>query len=174
MADYYALPYGEHAPDRLNVVIEIPSNSRNKYEYDHELGLFRLDRVLHSAMYYPGEYGFVPQTLALDGDPLDVLVIGLEPTFCGAVVTARPIGVLPMVDGGDPDDKVLAVAVGDPGYAHVTEHTQVSPHELRKIANFFATYKLLEKKTVEIGDWQDATAAKKIVMESIARFSETK
>jgi inorganic pyrophosphatase len=174
MADYYALPYGAKAPDELNVVVEIPSGSRNKYEYDHELGLFRLDRVLHSAMYYPGEYGFVPQTLALDGDPLDVLVVGLAPTFCGCVVTARPIGVLPMVDNGDPDDKILAVAVGDPTYKHVTEHTQISPHVLAQIANFFGTYKMLEKKTVEIGAWQDVARAKTIVNESIARYAEGK
>ena len=111
--NYLDLPLGLRAPEEINVVVEIPEKSRNKYEYDKELDIFRLDRVLHSAIHYPGDYGFAPQTLALDDDPLDVLVLTIEPTFPGCLVAARPIGLLEMFDQGKEDDKVLAVPVGE-------------------------------------------------------------
>ncbi len=173
MADstnYYHLPIGAAAPEAINVVVEIPYGSRNKYEYDHELGIFRLDRALHSAVYYPGDYGFVPRTLALDGDPLDVLILVSNGTFPGCLVSARPIGVLKMIDGGDPDDKILAVPVGEPDFKDVTDYTQIFGHQLRKISNFFETYKTLEGKETSIGGWEDVASAKRIIAESIARF----
>ena len=167
------LPAGDAVPDAINAIVEIPGGSRNKYEYNKELDIFAFDRALHSATFYPGEYGFVPRTLALDGDPLDVLVLISEPTFSGCLISVRPIGILGMIDGGEPDDKVLAVPVSDPEYREVNEYTQISPHVLRKIQNFFATYKILEGKETQVGDWRDAAAAKRAVVESIERFKAT-
>src|ERR1700733_10670301 len=110
------LPIGDRAPEEINVVVEIPEGSRNKYEYDKALDIFRLDRALHSPVYYPGDYGFVPRTLAFDDDSLDVLILVSEPTFSGCLVVARPIGILSMTDDGKSDDKVLAVPGGEPEY----------------------------------------------------------
>jgi inorganic pyrophosphatase len=170
--NYLNLPIGDNAPDEINVIIEIPEKSRNKYEYDKSLDIFRLDRALHSAIYYPGDYGFVPQTLALDGDPLDVLVLVIEPTFPGCLVMARPIGLLEMTDGGEEDDKVLAVPVGEPAFEEIHNYTQIFPHLLRKVSHFFETYKQLEGKQTQVGDWRDAAYARRIISESFARFNE--
>jgi len=167
------LPIGDNAPEEINVVVEIPQGSRNKYEYDKQLDIFRLDRALHSSIYYPGDYGFVPQTLALDEDPLDVLILVSEPTFSGCLVVARAIGVLKMVDGGKEDDKVLAVPVGEPDFADIHNYTQIFGHTLRKIEHFFDTYKTLEGKSVSTHGWEDASAARKIISESAARFHES-
>jgi inorganic pyrophosphatase len=164
------LPLGERAPDTINVIVEIPSGSRNKYEYDKALDIFRLDRALHSPVYYPGDYGFAPRTLALDDDPLDVLILVSEPTFTGCLVVARPIGLLKMIDDGKSDDKVLAVPVGEPEYAEVYNYTQIFAHQLRKIQHFFETYKLLEGKATSTQGWADAAEARAIIVESAERF----
>lgn len=164
------LPLGDAAPDEINVVIEIPSGSRNKYEYNKALDIFMLDRALHSPIFYPGDYGFAPRTHALDDDPLDVLILVSEPTFSGCLVVARPIGILKMIDGGKPDDKVLAVPVGEPEYADVHNYTQIFSHQLRKIQHFFETYKLLEGKQTQVEGWDDAAAARRIIGESAQRF----
>ncbi len=166
------LPLGDDAPNAVNVVVEIASGSRNKYEYDKEMGIFRLDRALHSPVYYPGDYGFVPRTLALDNDPLDVLILVSEPTFSGCLVVARPIGVLKMIDGGEVDDKILAVPIGEPDYAEVMNYTQIFAHQLRKIQHFFETYKLLEGKSTSTHGWEDAAAARRIIEESAERFNQ--
>jgi inorganic pyrophosphatase len=166
------LPLGEQAPEEINVIVEIPSGSRNKYEYNKALDIFELDRALHSPIFYPGDYGFVPRTLALDDDPLDVLILISEPTFSGCLVKARPIGLLNMVDDGKPDDKVLAVPVGEPDYAEVHNYTQIFPHQLRKISHFFETYKLLEGKKTSVTGWSDAAEARRIILESAQRFEE--
>jgi inorganic pyrophosphatase len=169
--NYLDLPIGETSPEEINVVVEIPQGSRNKYEYDKKLDIFRLDRALHSPIYYPGDYGFVPQTLAEDDDPLDVLILVVQPTFPGCLVVARPIGILRMVDEGKPDDKVLAVPVGEPAYNDVHNCTQIFPHTLRMISHFFETYKLLEGKlTSTEGGWQDAASARRTIVESAERF----
>jgi len=165
------LPVGDDAPNEINAIVEIPAGSRNKYEYDKTLGIFRVDRVLNSAVYYPGEYGFVPRTLAEDGDPLDVLVLIAQPTFPGCLISVRPIGVMGMIDGGDPDDKVLAVPVDDPLSREITEIAQLPPHLLRVIENFFETYKLLEKKTVRTSGWRDAAAAKQMIVDCAKRYA---
>jgi inorganic pyrophosphatase len=167
------LPIGDNAPEEINVVVEIPQGSRNKYEYDKQLDIFRLDRALHSSIFYPGDYGFVPQTLALDGDPLDVLILVSEATFSGCLVAARAIGVLKMMDGGDVDDKILAVPVGEPDYADIHNYTQIFGHTLRKIEHFFDTYKTLEGKKTSTHGWEDASSARKIISESAARFTES-
>jgi inorganic pyrophosphatase len=171
--NYLHLPLGENQPEEINVIVEIPEKSRNKYEYDKALDIFRLDRALHSAIHYPGDYGFAPQTLALDGDPLDVLVLVIEPTFPGCLVSARPIGLLEMIDGDKEDDKILAVPVGEPAFDEIHNYSQIFPHLLRKISHFFETYKQLEGKHTAVRDWRDAAYARRVIAESYQRFLET-
>ncbi|MGH7756882.1 MAG: inorganic diphosphatase, partial [Vulcanimicrobiaceae bacterium] len=165
--NYLFLPYGERAPEEINVVVEIPQGSRNKYEYDKTLNVFRLDRALHSPIYYPGDYGFVPRTLAEDDDPLDVLILVVQPTFTGCFVRARPIGLLEMIDDGKPDEKILAVPLGEPAYNDVHTYSQIFPHTLRMISHFFETYKQLEGKTTSIGGWSDSATARRSIVTSI-------
>ena len=170
--NYLHLPLGDRAPEEINVVVEIPEGSRNKYEYDKTLDIFRLDRALHSSILYPGDYGFAPQTLALDGDPLDVLVLTIVPSFSGCLLVARPIGLLAMLDEGKEDDKVVAVPVGEPAFDEIYNHSQIFPHTLRKISHFFETYKLLEGKETSVVGWHDAAHARRVVMESHQRFMQ--
>ncbi|NET01737.1 MAG: inorganic diphosphatase [Sphaerospermopsis sp. SIO1G2] len=139
----------------VNVLIEIPGGSKNKYEFDKDLNAFALDRVLYSSVKYPYDYGFIPNTLADDGDPLDGMVIMDEPTFPGCVIPARPIGYLEMIDGGDRDEKILCVPVKDPRYASVKSLDDIADHRLDEIAEFFRSYKNLEKKVTEILGWQN-------------------
>jgi inorganic pyrophosphatase len=154
----------------IEAVIEIPSGSRNKYEFDHERGIWHLDRVLYSSVHYPTDYGFIPETLAEDGDPLDVLVIVEEPTFPGCHVRMRPVGTLVMSDEKGKDEKILGVLVDDPRFEGITELEQVHPHWLREIENFFATYKTLQKKIVTIEGWQPRDKAWEIINATRARF----
>ncbi len=150
-------------PERVEIVVEIPRGSRNKYEFDEKAGVYRLDRVLSSAVYYNFEYGFIEGTRADDGDHTDALLLIDEPTFTGVRVWARPIGVLEMRDEKGVDYKVLCVAEGDPHQAHVERLEQVRPHRLVEIEHFFQTYKLLEDKTVEINGWRAADRALEIL-----------
>lgn len=154
----------------INVLIEIPGGSKNKYEFDKDMNAFALDRVLYASVKYPYDYGFVPNTLADDGDPLDGMVIMDEPTFPGCVIAARPIGMLLMVDGGDRDEKILCVPVDDPRYEEVHSLQDVSPHRLEEIAEFFRTYKNLEKKVTEIKGWEDVDAVKPLIEECIKAY----
>lgn len=142
-------------PGVVNVLIEIPAGSKNKYEYDKDLQGFALDRVLYASVQYPFDYGFIPNTLADDGDPLDGMVIMDQPTFPGCIIAARPIGMLEMIDGGDRDEKLLCVPVKDPRYANVNSLKDVASHRLDEVAEFFRTYKVLEKKVTEILGWKD-------------------
>ena len=146
--------------DTINVIIEIPRGSRNKYEYDHDTHRIYLDRVLYSSVHYPTDYGFVPHTLSPDGDPLDVLVIIEEPTFPGCEMKVRPIGLLVMRDEAGVDEKVLAVPVAAPRLEQVQELSDVGEHWLREIENFFDTYKLLEGKETKVEKWLGAEAAR--------------
>lgn len=155
----------DEQPALIEVFVEIPAGSRNKYEYDEATGAIRLDRVLYSSVHYPTDYGFIPDTRAGDGDHLDVLVFTNEPTFPGCRLTARAIGVLRMHDDKGEDDKILAVPVGDPRFDTVGELADISPHWLLEIENFFATYKRLENRTTEITGWGDAAEALRIVEE---------
>ena len=143
----------------MNVVIEIPKGSKNKYEIDKHTGIIKLDRVMHSAQDYPFDYGFVPQTLWDDGDALDVVLLTTHPLAPGILVEARPIGIMHMVDGGEPDEKIIAVAAGDPRYADVKDITDANQHVLKEIAHFFATYKQIQKKEVQVGDFENRAAA---------------
>jgi inorganic pyrophosphatase len=156
---WHDLPAGPQAPDIINVIVEIPGGTRNKYEFDHEGGFIRLDRVLASPLHYPADYGLIPRTFYDDGDPLDVLVLIKEPTFPGCVLIARPIGMFRMRDGEDPDDKVLAVAYNDPLYAEYADLDDVNSHYLREVAHFFNRYKDLEGKRVEAIGWEPRAVA---------------
>lgn len=146
-------------PQVIEVVVEIPSGSRNKYEFDEHAGVMRLDRVLSSAVFYNFDYGYIEGTRAADGDHTDAMVLLAEPTFPGCHVWARPVGGLRMHDEKGEDFKVLCVAIGDPLWEHADRLDQVSPHRLREIEHFFATYKLLEDKQVEVYGWAGVDAA---------------
>jgi inorganic pyrophosphatase len=154
-------------PGIVNVLIEIPAGSKNKYEFDKDMQCFALDRVLYASVQYPYDYGFIPNTLADDGDPLDGMVIMDQPTFPGCVIAARPLGMLEMIDGGDRDEKLLCVPAKDPRYADITSLEQISPHRLEEIAEFFRTYKNLEKKVTEIQGWQGVDRVMPLLAECI-------
>src|SRR5690349_15673526 len=172
MTNYLELPTGDQSPEVVTVVIEIPLEGINKYEYDKKLHVFRLDRNLYSPVHYPGDYGFFPSTLSLDGDPLDVLVLVDAPSFPGCVMEVRPIGVLNMLDQGKPDEKVLAVGKNNPRYKDVWNYSEIYPHMLLEITHFFSIYKDLEGKRVEIKGWQDASHARDGILQSHRRFLE--
>jgi inorganic pyrophosphatase len=169
--DYLELPIGERAPEIVTAVVEIPLDSVNKYEYDKKLHVFRLDRNLHSPVHYPGEYGFIPQTLAQDGDPLDILILGDSPTFPGCVFKARPVGLFEMLDQGIPDEKILAFATGNPRAKEIYNYTDVMPHILREVEHFFSVYKKLEGKQTEVLGWKDCSAAHDAIRTSHERFA---
>ncbi|HET9457390.1 MAG TPA: inorganic diphosphatase [Candidatus Limnocylindrales bacterium] len=157
-------------PDVVEVVVEIPRGSRNKYEYDETAGVIRLDRVLASAVHYNFDYGFIEGTRAGDGDHTDALLLIDEPTFPGCHVWARPIGGLEMRDDKGFDFKVLCVAVADPHQAHVERLEQVRPHRLIEIEHFFLTYKLLEAKETEVLGWREAERARDVLLTDRALF----
>ena len=156
----------------FDVLIEIPKGSRNKYEYDFELKKIRYDRMLFSSMMYPADYGFIPETLALDGDPLDVLVLVTEPTFPGCVMEVKPIGVFHMADDKGPDEKVICVPVSDPIWNKLNDLSDMNPHLLKEIEHFFQVYKDLENKQVDVEGWGDVGEAKEIVAKCSNRFQD--
>ena len=156
------------AREPIEVTVEIPTGSRNKYEYDHARGRYVLDRVLYSSVHYPCDYGFIEGSLADDGDPLDVLIVIAEPTFPGCVVRARPIGVLDMKDDKGHDYKILAVAHDDPRWERVAALEDISPHRLREIENFFETYKALEGRETDVSGWLGVDDAWRIINAAMA------
>lgn len=170
MANLKELPIGDNAPEEVNVVIEIPKGTHTKIEYDPKLEVFKLDRVLYSAVHYPTAYGFIPHTLWEDGDPLDVLVLNEEPLQTGLLLRARPVGVLVMTDEKGSDSKILAVPSLDPRYKDVFEITDVPKHFLREAEHFFETYKELEGKYVKTFGWENSLAAKDAIMKSAKAF----
>jgi len=157
----------------FDVLIEIPKGSRNKYEYDFALKKVRYDRMIFSSMMYPADYGFVPETLALDGDPLDVLVLVTEPTFPGCVMEVKPIGVFHMTDEKGPDEKIICVPMSDPIWNKVNNLGELNPHLIKEIEHFFKVYKDLEKKKVDVGGWGDVSEAREIVASCIQRFADS-
>ncbi len=158
--------------ETFDVLIEIPKGSRNKYEYDFDIKKIRYDRMIFSSMMYPADYGFIPETLALDGDPLDVLVLVTEPTFPGCVMEVKPIGIFHMTDEKGPDEKIICVPVSDPIASQIKDINELNPHLIKEIEHFFRVYKDLEKKKVDVGGWGDLAEAKEIIQTSIKRFED--
>ena len=156
----------------VDITVEVPQGSRNKYEYDPAIDAIRLDRMLFTSTRYPHDYGFIPGTLAEDGDPLDAMVILDEPTFPGCLISVRPIGVFWMTDEKGPDAKILTVPATDPRYSHYQDLDDVPQHVTAEIGHFFDVYKELERdKSTDVRGWQDRVAAEKIIEESFARFT---
>ncbi len=151
-------------------VIEIPRGSKNKYEIDKKTGMLRLDRVLHSAVHYPADYGFVPRTLSEDGDALDILVLSQEPVVPLTLLEARPIGAFAMRDEAGLDDKLVAVSLHDPAFAHYRSYRELPPHVLAQIRRFFQDYKILENKQVVVEELQGPDVALRILRESFERY----
>ena len=170
MDSYLELPIGERAPEVLTAVVEIPEDGVNKYEYDRDMNVFVLDRVLHSPVHFPGDYGFVPQTLAQDGDPLDILILGDTPTFPGCIYTVRPVGLFEMLDNGVCDEKILAYATGNPRFSDVQNYTEIHPHILLEVEHFFSVYKELERQETKVLGWKDREAAYEVIRSSHERF----
>ena len=157
MAKLHNLPIGDKAPEIVHMVIEVPARSANKYEFDEETGMIKLDRVLPSSQVYPGDYGFIPQTLAEDGDPLDGVILSTFPLFPGVLVDVRPVGLMVMEDEKGPDSKILGVVAEDPRWDFVQDLKDVPQGLLEEIQNFFETYKALEAKK---GKWVKVTGFK--------------
>ncbi|MEQ8819277.1 MAG: inorganic diphosphatase [Sumerlaeia bacterium] len=172
MHPLHELSPGENPPDIINVVVEIPKGSRNKYELHKETGMFKLSRTLYSPMIYPGDYGFIPQTHYLDDDPLDVLVILDEPTRVGCVIHARPIGIFRMLDQSQHDDKILCVPATNPRFRHWQDIDDMSEHAQDEIAHFFATYKDLEGTSVRGLGWKGAKNAKRQIELALELYRE--
>ena len=167
---WHDIPVGSDPPNRVTAVIEIPANERNKYELDKELGIFRLDRVLFSAVQYPGDYGFLPRTLGDDADPLDVLVLLTIPVFTGCLVETRPVGLFQLVDRGVADEKVLAVATGDPYSEGIHDLADIPPHYLREVEHFFRVYKDLEGTRTESRGFENAAAARAAITRAMDTY----
>ncbi len=163
---------GEKSPEIVNVVIEIPKGSHNKYEYDEKTDEIRLDRTLYSAVFYPTDYGFIPKTRSEDGDHLDIMVVISEPLFSGCVIQARPIGVLDMEDEEGKDVKIIAVALKDPRMEGIKTIDDLDDHYKKEIQNFFEMYKKLEKKPVKVHRWHGKEEAYGIIKKAMEKFEE--
>lgn len=168
---WHELEPGPGAPDLMNVVVEIPRGSRNKYELDKTTGMFKLDRLLYSSVHYPGDYGFFPQTYAQDDDPLDAIVMTTVPTFPGCVIEVRPIGIFRMTDKDEMDEKVLCVPARDPLYDEYRALADVAPHFLKEVEHFFRVYKDLEGGRVHPMGWEDGASARAVIVECMARYA---
>ena len=169
---WHGVPPGEHAPRTVNAVIEIPQGSRAKYEIDKESGLLRLDRIIYSSFYYPCNYGFIPQTYGGDKDPLDILVLTSQPVTPLCLMTAKVVGVMQMVDSGDADDKIIAVAANDPSVKHFNNIEELPKHFFDELRHFFEEYKKLENKTVVVEEFGDKHAALQIITDAMAYYKE--
>ena len=169
---WHDIETGPSVPEKINVIVEIPKGSMNKYEYDKKNNIIKLDRVLFSPFHYPGDYGLIPQTLSEDGDPLDALVLVTNPTYPGVLIESRPIGLLQMKDDGESDDKIICVSTNDPRYDCKADIADIEDHYRSEIAHFFQVYKDLEGKKVEIIGWKSAEDAKRVVTESIKRYND--
>lgn len=170
MNSWHDITSGTDSPNKVTAIIEVPAQSRFKYEIDKETGMLQLDRTLHSAVHYPGNYGFIPQTYCDDKDPLDIILIGAEPIYPLTKCNCIPIGVIHMIDGGEQDDKIIAVLADDPRYNQITDISEVQEHLITEITHFFKTYKLLRKKEVEISGVSNAKKAKEIINESVQLY----
>ena len=167
---WHGVSYGEHAPRTVNAIIEIPQGSRCKFEIDKPSGLLKLDRVIYSSFYYPVNYGFIPQTYGDDKDPLDILVLTSLPVVPLTLMEAKVIGVMQMIDSGDADDKIIAVAAKDPSANHYNNIEELPPHFLHELRHFFEEYKALENKMVVVEDFSDKVTALKIIEDAIESY----
>lgn len=163
---------GKDAPETINVIVEIPRYSKNKYEIDKETGLIKLDRAMRTSQDYPFDYGFIPQTLWDDEDALDVVLLTTYPLAPGILVEARPVGLMKMIDGGESDDKLIAVPVEDPRWDDVKDLDDINPHTKKEMQHFFETYKKIDNKEVVIEGFQDAQAAKDAVVRGSKMYTE--
>jgi inorganic pyrophosphatase len=170
---WHGATYGEDTPEIVNAVIEIPEGSRTKYEVDKKTGLLKMDRVVYSSFHYPVNYGFIPQTLGLDGDPLDILVLCSQSIQALCLVRATVIGNMQMIDSGEEDDKIIAVATDDPSVNHITTIDDLPKHFISVLRNYFEQYKVLENKEVVIEDFQDKDIAFRVIRESIELYKQT-
>jgi inorganic pyrophosphatase len=168
----YNLDPGPDCPRVVRMIVEIPKNSSNKYEYDAQARTFRLDRTLYSPMHYPADYGFIPGTIAEDGDPLDVLCLIEHPTFSGCLIEVRPIGMLDLIDQTTTDQKIIAIPVKDPRYQSVQTIEDLSPHVMREFEHFFTIYKELENKEVETRGWRKLEDAFDVISSSCRRYQD--
>jgi inorganic pyrophosphatase len=169
---WHGASYGEDVPEIVNAVIEIPEGSRTKYEVDKKTGLLKMDRVVYSSFHYPVNYGFIPQTLGLDGDPLDILVLCSQSIQALCLVRATVIGNMQMIDSGEEDDKIIAVATDDPSVNHISTIDDLPKHFISVLRNYFEQYKVLENKEVVIEDFQDKNIAFRIIRESIDLYKQ--
>jgi len=167
---WHKVKIGDNAPSIVNGIIEIPKNTRAKYELDKESGLLMLDRVLFSSMYYPANYGFIPKTYCDDNDPLDILVVSQITIVPMCMVSAKVIGVMRMMDDGEMDDKIIAVAENDMSVNHINDISELPEHFFKELKNFFEDYKKLENKSVEVDNFQGADIAKDIVKQSMVDY----
>ncbi|MEM6726032.1 MAG: inorganic diphosphatase [Bacteroidota bacterium] len=161
---------GDDTPDIVNGIIEIPKNTRAKYELDKASGLLKMDRVIYSSMYYPANYGFIPKTYCDDDDPLDILILSQITVVPMCIVSAKVIGVMRMLDDGEMDDKIIAVAENDMSVNHINDISELPTHFMKELRNFFEDYKKLENKTVEVEDFQNAELAKTIVKQALIDY----
>jgi inorganic pyrophosphatase len=171
---WHDIPVGDGAPRVVDAVIEIPRGGRVKYELDKDLGVLRATRVLYGAVHYPANYGFIPRTLAEDGDALDVLVLGQEQIAPGSIVAARVVGVMPMLDDGERDDKVICVQLGDPGFESIKTLEDLQPFRMNEMMRFFGDYKALEGKEVQVAAPQGQSEAVSTVQRCLERYDEHK
>lgn len=170
-----SLPAGKNPPHEVNCLVEIPKGGSNKYEYDKEGGVFRLDRVLYEAVFYPTEYGIIPQTLEDDGDPLDIMVLATFPTFPGCLVSARPIGALRLKDTRETDTKIIAVPADDPRFDQTRDLTDLPPHTKKEIQNFWENYvELQPDKKIKIEGWSGKDKAHSFIEDALRRFKSPK
>ncbi len=169
---WHHVSYGEQVPELVNGIIEIPKNSRAKYELDKQSGMLMLDRVLYSSINYPANYGFIPRTYCDDGDPLDILVMSQIEIVPMCLVEAKVIGVMRMLDGGEMDDKIIAVAANDMSVNHINDISELPPHSLLELRSFFEDYKKLENKEVIVEDFQNREVALKVIEQSIRDYDE--
>ncbi|MFN8289969.1 MAG: inorganic diphosphatase [Chitinophagaceae bacterium] len=170
---WHGADYGKKAPATVNALIEIPQGSRAKYEVDKDTGLLKLDRVIYSSFHYPVNYGFIPQTLGRDGDPLDILVLCSQSIQSLCLIEANVIGNMQMIDNGQQDDKIIAVAAKDPSVNHISRMEDLPQHFLLELRNFFEQYKVLENKKVEIDNFQDQLIASRVINDAINLYRET-